>query len=265
LVEVTADGRRNVKFDFVEHIDRAQPLVRLDRNGGERPFDRPSPDATGAAFQTVDPGIVARLRSNEGRSWQWVDGFERWVEQPRQRGAYRCYLGSVDSGWVYAHQNGELSWLTAPVPEKQPTAIAFVGGTGYGPGNAELWCDGKRLLEFQTSQAKDGSWKADGVELRYLHGGDTRNATTTFGISGVYVLRLPASSVTPGQPLHLVVKVPAVGGGDWFMVHEYHDVAAATATAKIPAPPKPAIAAFTPHLDGQFGVTIAEYLVELAD
>jgi hypothetical protein len=265
LVEVTADGTRQVKYDFVEHIDRAQPLVRLDRDGRERPFDRPSPDSTGATYQTVDPGIVARLQSNEGRSWQWIDGFERWAEQPRQRGAYRCYLGSVDSGWVYAHQNGELSWLTAPAPEKQPTAIAFVGGTGYGPGNAELWCDGKRLVEFRTSQAKDSSWEADGVELRYLHGGDTRNANTTFGISGVYVLRLPASFVTPGQPFHLVVKVPAVGGGDWFMVHEYHDVAAATATARIPAPSKPAIAAFTPHLDGQFGVTIAEYLVELVD
>ena len=167
-------------------------------------------------------------------------------------------LGLRPSGWrivvAYRCPDGE-----------EPTAVAFVGGTGYGPGKAELWCDGKRLLEFETSRPRDGRWEADGVELRYLHGGDIRNATTTFGISGVYLLRLPASRVTAGQPLNLVVRVPAVGGGDWFMVHEYRDVAEATAAASIPIPHKPTITAFTPHLDGKFGVTIADYAVELAN
>jgi hypothetical protein len=100
---------------------------------------------------------------------------------------------------------------------------------------------------------------AGGVELRYLHGGDTRSATIPFGISGVYLLRLPAFHVTPGKPLNLAVRVPPVGGADWFMVHEYRDLAEATADASVPYPRKPAIAAFTPHLDGKFGVTIAEF------
>ena len=59
-------------------------------------------------------------------------------------------------------------------------------------------------------------------------------ATIPFGISGVYVLRLPASRVTPGKPLNLAVRVPAAGGGDWFMVHEYRDVAAVTSDASVP-------------------------------
>ena len=143
--------------------------------------------------------------------------------------------------------------------EKKPTAVAFIGGTGYGRGKAELWCDGKRLLVFETAEPRDCRWEAGGVELRYLHGGDTRSATIPFGISGVYLLRLPASHVTPGKPLNLAVRVPPVGGGDWFMVHEYRDLAEATADASVPHPKKPAIAAFTPHLDGKFGVTIAEY------
>ena len=91
-----------------------------------------------------------------------------------------------------------------------------------------------RLLEFQTSQPKDCQWEHDGVELRYLHGGDIRSETITFGISGVYLLRLPASRVQPGQPLNLAVRVPTAGGGDWFMVHEYRDAAEATAAARIP-------------------------------
>jgi hypothetical protein len=141
--------------------------------------------------------------------------------------------------------------------------VAFIGGTGYGPGNAELWCDGKRLLDFQTAIAKDCRWQRDGIELRYLHGGDTRSPSTPFGISGVYLLLLPASHATPGKPLNLAVRVPPVGGGDWFMVHEYRDAAEATADASLPHPRKPAVAAFTPHLDGKFGVTIAEYAVDL--
>jgi len=169
----------------------------------------------------------------------------------------------VESGWAYSHQQSEVSWLTGPVAEKKPTAVAFVGGTGYGRGKAELWCDGKRLLQFETSTPRDCRWEADGVEFRYLHGGDVRNETTPFGISGVYLLHLPASHVVPGKPLNLAVKVPAVGGGDWFMVHEYRDVAVATADAAVPIPHRPAITAFTPHLDGNFGVTIAEYAVDI--
>ena len=46
------------------------------------------------------------------------------------------------------------------------------------------------------------------------------------------------------------------------MVHEYRDVAAATDDAAPPDARTPAIAAFTPHLDGKFGVTIAEFPVE---
>jgi len=150
------------------------------------------------------------------------------------------------------------------VAEKRPTAVAFIGGTGYGPGKAELWCDGKKLLSFETAKPQDGRWEADGVELRYLHGGDTRSATITYGISGVYLLRLPASHVTPGKPLCLAAKFPAAGGGDWFMVHEYRDLVEATADASIPQPRKPAITAFTPHLEGKFGLTIGEYSVEPA-
>jgi hypothetical protein len=44
-------------------------------------------------------------------------------------------------------------------------------------------------------------------------------------------------------------------------VHEYRDVAEDTPSS----PRKPTITAFTPHLDGKFGVTIAEYAVELAN
>jgi hypothetical protein len=279
IVEITAEGRRLVRYDFAAHLDRARPMVRLDADGRIRPFDHPGKDSTGAVFALADPGIARRYLAAEGTGRQWVDGFAAWRETPPQRGPYRGYLGTVDSGWVYSHQNGRVAWRTAPVPDKKPTAVAFVGGTGYAPGQAELACDGRRLLRFDMAVPRDGRWSEGDVQLRYLHGGDTRSATIPYGISGVYVLLLPASMVTAGKPLELSVHVPPNGGGDWFMVHEYRDVLEATADVVSPRPRAPAdlahqaapalpampvIAAFTPHLDGQFGVTIAEFSVDLA-
>lgn len=263
IVAIAPDGSRRVRYDCIENIGRARALVRLDRDGRDREFDHPWRDSTGATFKTVEPGVLDRARAEAPGDWQWIDGFAEWAAPPPQLGAYRCYLGTVDSGWVYAHQDSEVAWLTAPIREARTTAVAFVGGTGYGAGKAELWCDGRQLLQFDTASPADAQWTRDGVQLRYLHGGDTRSETIPFGISGVYVLQLPASHVTPGKPLKLAVHVPAAGGGDWFMVHAYRDVLAATREAALPGEAKPAIAAFTPHANGQFGVTIAEYTVKL--
>jgi hypothetical protein len=47
------------------------------------------------------------------------------------------------------------------------------------------------------------------------------------------------------------------------MVHEYRSVREATREAICPLPEKPAIAAFTPHIGGDFGVTVAEYEIRL--
>ena len=144
VVEVMADGNRRLRYDFVQNIEHARAFVRLDHDGQDRVFDGHGTDSTGATFQSADPGIIARLKSGEGAAWQWVEGFTSWSQPPLQRSPYRCYLGLKEAGWVYAHQNGELSWLTAVVPEKKPTTVAFIGGTGYVPGTAELWCDGKQ-------------------------------------------------------------------------------------------------------------------------
>jgi hypothetical protein len=164
---------------------------------------------------------------------------------------------------VYAAENGEVSWRTAPVFAKQTSAVLFIGGTGYTPGKADLWCNGEKLLSFDMGKPSDQRWEANGVELRYIHGGDTRSETTSYGISGVYALVLPASKVTQGKPLTLTVRVPP-GGGDWFMVHAYGSVREATSLALSPRPARQSIAAFTPHVDGKFGVTIAEYTLDLA-
>ncbi|MDO8589525.1 MAG: glycoside hydrolase family 20 zincin-like fold domain-containing protein [Armatimonadota bacterium] len=261
LVEVTADGRRRVRYDFVKQIAGGKMLVRLDEDGRERQFDGKGADSTGATFACISPDPIGLLKSGEARYWQIVDGFAEWASPPDHKGQYRSYLGSVDSGWVYGAENGELAWRTAPVTDKKTTAVVFVGGTGYAAGKAELWLNGEKLLSFDMSKPSNQRWEENGVEMRYIHGGDTRDKTTTYGISGIYIPVIPASKVTPGRSLDLTVKV--VPGSDWFMVHEYRNIRETARQVMCPLPEEPAIAAFTPHVDGNFGVTIAEYEVGL--
>ena len=264
LVEVASGGKRNVKYDFASHIDQSRAIVRLDSDGKERPFDAKFKDSTGATFTLAVAGPIERLKEGEGKSWQWVDGFADWADGPSNSAGYPSYLGTVNSGWAYSAKNQELSWFTSPVVERKETVVAFVAGTGYAPGKAELWCDGSKLVTFDMAKTSDMKWEENGVELRFLFGGDTRGENTPYGISGVYLLKIPASMVTPGKPLNLSVKMQPEQAGDWFMVHCYRSVSDCTRGAVTPKPTIPAIAAFTPHL-GSAGVTIAEYDVDLGE
>jgi hypothetical protein len=258
LVRIDEDGRRRIVYDFAAHAADARTYVRLDADGKDARFTGVGEDASGATFRATEAGPVERLRRGELRSRQWVDGFREWALEPPHRSPYRCWLGEPWSGWAYNHEARPVSWRTAPVAGKHPTAVAFIAGTGYVAGRGELWCNGRRLLAFDMAKPQDCRWEEDGVELRYLHGGDIRSETITYGISGVYVLLLPARLVTPGKALEMSVKL-GPGSGDWFMVHEYVDTERETSTVVLPDPPMPAIAAFTPHRDGREGVTIGEF------
>jgi hypothetical protein len=59
VVQVTGDGRREVRCDLVEHIDRARAFVQLDSTGERRAFDRKGEDSTGATFRPAGAGLGA--------------------------------------------------------------------------------------------------------------------------------------------------------------------------------------------------------------
>lgn len=262
IVRVEADGSRRVLRDLTASLDRCKPQVRLDSDGQVKPFSGPGEDLSGATFGLAVPASLAGLRAGELKERQWIRGFARWQSEPPHHSYYRSYLGDVMSGWAYRAGEGELTWETGPAPTRRATVVAWVGGTGYAPGKAELWCDGRRLITFDMARPENARWAENGVELRYLHGGDTRSETITYGISGIYVLLLPPEMITPGRPLTLTAKLPP-GAGDWFMVHEFPDPESAAARVVYPEPAMPAIAAFTPHRSGQFGVTIGEFAVQV--
>jgi hypothetical protein len=259
LIDVAKNGDRRVLYDFLDHLADAHPFVRLDADGVDRPFDGKREDSTGAAFDLIRPSPVEALRRGEGRDWQWVEGFASAGEGSHiHAGDYRCYLGSLPSWWGYAEEGGVVEWTSAPVPERKDSAIAFLAGTDYVPGKAELWCDGHRLIAFDTGRTADARWLEGDVELRYIHGGDTRDERTTYGLSGLYVLRLPAHLVSAGKPLSLSVKLVS-GGHAWFMIHGCRDALHACKLATPPDMSIPCIAAFTPCRGGAFGITGAEY------
>ena len=292
VIEIAPDGSRRVLYRFADHLQDAETFVRLDRDGRERRFDGEGTDSSGAAFRLLQPSPLAQLRAGEGAQWQWVEGFAEGLAGAH--GPYNSYLGSVDSWWSHQDpafwqdpaERGEVSWRTAAVPSEGPNgagapsgpgpdathsappgrdgriAFAFIGGTDYGEGEAELLADGRHLLNFRTGSAADARWQEADVELRYYHGGDTRDARITYGLSGIFVLLLPADQVTPGQPLQLTVKLLS-GGHAWFMVHAFPSALQAAERVIPPDPLMPTICAFTPHRDGQYGITEAEFVVAL--
>ncbi|MBM3474651.1 MAG: hypothetical protein FJX75_15410 [Armatimonadetes bacterium] len=260
LVQVAQDGRRTDVYRFADRLADARAFVRLDANGRERPFDGAGRDSTGASFALLEPSPLAKLRAGEGKAWQWVQGFaERAPGYLIHHSPYRHYLGVAPSTWGYARDHAEIAWLTAPVPKAKTTAVAFIGGTDYTPGHAELRLDGRRLLVFNTGSAADAAWREGAVELRYLHGAEVHDERITYGLSGAFVLVLPASLITPGRPLALSVRM-LDEGQSWFMIHEYADSLAAADRVLPPAPCPRVITAFTPHLSGAYGVTGAEFI-----
>ncbi|MBI2298403.1 MAG: hypothetical protein HYU66_05525 [Armatimonadetes bacterium] len=262
LVEVHNAGSRRVVYDFAESIGEARHFVRLDADGRDRPFDGSGEDGTGATFRRVEPSPVQTWLAGAGRGWQPVEGFVAALPgRATHEGGYRSYLGVAPSWWGYAYENGAVSWTTAPVPRRRETAVVFIGGTNYTPGTAELWCDGRRLLGFETGSREDAAWRENGVELRYYQGGDTRDERTPYGLSGVFLLRLPASQVQAGKQLSLTVKMLS-GNDAWFMLHGYARAFQAAERVSLPTPNEPCIAAFTPHVGGAFGVTGADFGVD---
>jgi hypothetical protein len=56
VVQVTADGRRELRCELIGQIDSAKASVQLDDTGLSRAFDSRGQDSTGATFERAEPG-----------------------------------------------------------------------------------------------------------------------------------------------------------------------------------------------------------------
>ena len=262
LVRRSRGGPSRTIYDFTANIHQARAFVRLDKETKDRPFDKPDQDSTGATFKQLGPdrigALLLTLQRDKGKGWQWLDGFAEWKGSAPRAGNYASYLGSCDSHWAYA-TGGEVSWIASPAKAKRDLAAVFVGSSDFVSSEAELWLDGQRVIGFQTGVTQDAHWQNGAVELFYFQGAIIPHN----GISGVYVLRVPSSMVTAGKSLELSARMAKPGGG-WIMCHAFADTLQRIINpTPAPEPGEQVIAAFTPHLNEQFGLTIAEYEVNV--
>ena len=135
-------------------------------------------------------------------------------------------------------------WQTAPCPERRPTTIWFEGAFGKQPGLARLLVNGRYAMAFHLGATGDRQWTENGYRLEYRQRRpwwDIRPLTGTLYSVGILTLTVPASIITPGQPLTVSVS-PLLVTGDpdsWFAVLNNKDTLQ-TLTQQDGAPPRPA-------------------------
>lgn len=176
---------------------------------------------------------------------QWVEGFDKveFHHNGNRSAATRDFRGTargyMTAAWWSPEQmkTNVLSWKTAVVPEKQPTAFSFIGATAVLPSqfsqgpSAKLSVNGKYALTFTIGLNRDFTWKEGDYELKYLSKRveypyfNSHRQFELHGNSGIYQLSVPASAIEAGQPTLLQVELlpfPNWSHG-WFMVKERRD------------------------------------------
>src|SRR5690348_3633264 len=175
---------------------------------------------------------------------QSVEGFASILHSPSANSRPGLSLdfrgpsqGYMTPPWWTTGTHERLKCKTAPVPEKRATVFAFIGASSVIPPEfsqgprARLFVDGKPAITFEIGQTRDRVWKEGDIQLRYV----TRRSEWPYsaahrefslnGDSGIYRPSVPASYVTPGQPVTLKVELlpfPAWPNG-WFMVKDRTD------------------------------------------
>ena len=165
------------------------------------------------------PKESARAKRRPGKV-QLVEGFSSVVEASNSSDSYDDYRENARSWWEYFRPVPErVMWRTVPCPGKMDTVFAFTAQTGENPGRAHLLVNGEEVLDFETGHDRDGRWEGGGCVLikktRGFHAGNC----------GVYLLLVPASSITAGEPCELEVThyEGAPAPTTWFMIKDYTD------------------------------------------
>lgn len=178
-------------------------------------------DLTDLSYGTEIPEGPVPARPPESGERQVVEGFAS-IAGFRHDGPYPDYRGGSASWWAYRDDDRpEVRWLTAPVPRQLTTTAAFTGSLSDEAGPAELWVNGIYALTFETGSGfRSRSWQRGGYRLTF------QSKQVIAGNSGVFLLTVPPSVVSPGHPLDLRVVPVGNSGKPWFMIKGLRDTAA---------------------------------------
>lgn len=154
-----------------------------------------------------------------GEAVQLVEGFASIVRFLHTDKRYADYRGGTESWWAYGRDtDGEVVWLSARLPEKRTSTLAFTASMGEEAGEGELWINGQYALTFNLGVSlPTNTWQRGAYQLSFVAKG------MAGGNSGYFLLTVPAEAVTPGQPLEMRVTFAGGSGSTWFMMKNYAD------------------------------------------
>jgi hypothetical protein len=132
---------------------------------------------------------------------QLIEGFAEVIGAPYLSRSYGDYRGGGSSSWTYvSDQKAEVSWTTAPVPERRPTIAALTVSTSPEDGEAQLFVNGRLAVPFKIgNQSVGGHWSANGYGVAFVPG--------FYEAPGILLISVPPETVTPGQPLQFRVAL----------------------------------------------------------
>ncbi len=165
---------------------------------------------------TVATAIVPPAKPSE---LQAIEGFDSIVRFKHTQNPYSDYRGGTESWWTYVWDpEGEVVWTSAPPPIAKRTVAVLTASISPEPFGGELYVNGKYALTFDLGPERGTKTFTNGAyRLTFAFKGEAG------GFSGILFIEVPASDVTPGQPLEFRV-VPGKGTDHaWFMVKDYKD------------------------------------------
>jgi len=160
----------------------------------------------------AEPGEPERPRS-------YVNGLGRVVEFARRFEHSWDYRGDSE-GWSEAVEDsdGAVVWLSDPVAERAAAVFAFTANMGEEPGRAELWVNRHYALTFATGRFEGARrWARGPYALEY------HPHRASHGLSGYWLVEVPAPEVTPGKPLEFRVAHSDGAPGARFVLQARRD------------------------------------------
>jgi len=180
-------------------------------------------DLTGiTTLAEIPEGPIPKTETDADRSIQLVEGFAEILTFKTHVEQHADYRGVGQSWWVYVRdQGGEVSWRTAPAPEKKTTVFVFTASVSDDPGESELYVDGEYALSFEMGpQPGIRSWSRGGYRMSFV------SKQSIGGNSGIVLLEVPAAKITAGKPVELRV-IPNKGREEaWFALKPHTDTIA---------------------------------------
>jgi 4-amino-4-deoxy-L-arabinose transferase-like glycosyltransferase len=182
---------------------------------------RDVPDVTTAPEIPEEPVPVAAAPAPSTNT-QVVEGFGSILTFKHTDEKYPDYRGGTKSWWAYVRDpESEVTWRTAPCPQKKRTIFVLTASMSEAPGEAELFVNGTYVLTFNLSNDPGThTWERGPYRLTFV------SKAAAGGNSGILLLDVPSEQITAGQPVEVRVVPSKAQDNSWFMIKDYHDTIA---------------------------------------